>query len=72
MSLKFFLLIQHSLPLNGLLQLQSDYAYTLKSENELLNQDIQTLEEELTKSKEERDLVRIEHKSVCHHLKSLL
>ena len=40
-----------------LLQLQSDYAYTLKSENELLNQDIKTLEEELTKSKEERDLV---------------
>ena len=38
-------------------QLQSDYAFTLKSENELLNQDILTLEEELTKSKEERDKV---------------
>ena len=41
------------------LQLQSDYAFTLKSENELLNQDILTLEEELTKSKEERDKVGI-------------
>ena len=40
-----------------LFQLQSDYAFTLKSENELLNQDILTLEEELTKSKEERDKV---------------
>ena len=40
-----------------ILQLQSDYAFTLKSENELLNQDILTLEEELTKSKEERDKV---------------
>ena len=42
------------------LQLQSDYAFTLKSENELLNQDILTLEEELTKSKEERDKVGLE------------
>ena len=35
--------------------MQSDYAYTLKSENDLLNQDIKTLEEQLSKSKEERD-----------------
>jgi len=42
------------------LKIESDYAYTLKSENELLNQDIQTLEEELSKYKEERDKVESE------------
>ena len=40
--------------------MQCDYAYTLKSENELLNQDILTLEEELSKSKEERDKIESE------------
>ena len=54
-----------------LLQLQSDYAFTLKSENELLNQDILTLEEELSKSKEERDKVGF-HFVYCWYIESLI
>jgi len=42
------------------LRLQSDIASTLKSENELLNQDNQTLEEELAVARAEREKVELE------------
>jgi len=42
------------------LRLQSDIASTLKSENELLNQDNQTLEEELALARDEREKVELE------------
>ena len=44
----------------------------MKSENELLNQDIQTLEEELTKSKEERDKVGLKSVIGIGHLPVLI